>query len=140
MLTGEYRHSVDAKKRIFIPAKHREELGTSFIVTKDMRGSRLRVFSLSAWEEYLAPIRKMDRRTQESIFRFLHKDAISAEPDSQGRIVLSQSLMDYAKIVKDAVVVGCYDCAEIWAAEEYEKESAAEDVDSLRAELEKLGL
>ena len=140
MLTGEYRHSVDAKKRIFIPAKHREELGTSFIIAKDLRGPRLKIFSLSGWEEYIAPIRKMERKTAEAILRALHKDAISAEPDSQGRVVLSQVLMDHAHITKDAVIVGCYDCAEIWSAEEYEAETATEDIDALREELEKLGL
>ena len=36
MLTGEYRHSIDAKKRLFIPAKHREELGTTFMTLEGL--------------------------------------------------------------------------------------------------------
>ena len=61
MLTGEYRHSVDPKNRLFIPAKHREELGPSFMIVKDVRGPRLKVFSMEAWEAYIAPIRKQEK-------------------------------------------------------------------------------
>ena len=46
MLTGEFRHSVDSKKRIFVPAKLRDELGPCFIVARDIRGPRLKVYSL----------------------------------------------------------------------------------------------
>lgn len=140
MLTGEYRHSLDAKKRIFIPVKHREELGTSFIITIDVRGPRLKVFSLEGWEAYIAPLRQMERKQYERVMRALHKDAITAEPDAQGRVVLSQALIDHAHIKKDAVIVGCSDCAEIWASEIYEEEMAKENIDDLRAELERLGL
>ena len=49
MLTGEYRHSVDAKNRLFIPAKHREELGEELIVARDIRTQMLKVFSLEGW-------------------------------------------------------------------------------------------
>lgn len=140
MLTGEYKHSVDTKKRIFIPAKHREELGSSFIIARDVRAPRLKIFSLSGWEEYIAPIRQQDRRVAEQVLRFLHKDAITAEPDAQGRVVLSQSLLEYAQITKDAVIIGCADYAEIWASELYEAEMASEDIDELRNALEALGL
>ncbi len=140
MLTGEYRHSVDPKNRLFIPAKHREELGPSFMIVKDVRGPRLKVFSMDAWEAYIAPIRKQERRLAESALRFLHKDAVTAEPDSQGRVLLTPGLLAYAGITKEAVVVGCADYCEIWSAERYEAEVSGEDPELLRAELEKLGL
>ena len=79
MLTGEYRHSVDAKNRLFIPAKHREELGTSFVIVKDVRGPRLKVFSMQAWEAYLEPIKHQDRKIVDQLMRFLHSTAIYAE-------------------------------------------------------------
>ena len=72
--------------------------------------------------------------------RFLHRDAVSAEPDSQGRVVLSPALLAYAGITKEAVVVGCSDYAEIWAADAYDQEMAVENADALRAQLELLGL
>lgn len=140
MLTGEYRHSLDPKKRLFIPAKQREELGTSFMIVRDLRGPRLKVYSAEAWEAFLAPIRQQERKLAEATMRFLHRDAVLAEPDSQGRVVLTPALVAYAGITKEAVVVGCGDYAEIWAAETYDAAMNEEDPESLCAALEALGL
>lgn len=140
MLTGEYRHSLDPKKRLFIPAKQREELGTSFMIVRDLRGPRLKVYSAEAWEAFLAPIRQQERKLAEATLRFLHRDAVLAEPDSQGRVVLTPALVAYAGITKEAVVVGCGDYAEIWAAETYDAAMSEEDPEALCAALEALGL
>ncbi len=140
MFTGEYEHSVDSKNRIFVPAKFREELGASFIVSRDMRGERLKVFSLDGWEEYIAPIREQERKVSEKALRYLHRNAIQVSPDTQGRIVLTRELLAYAKIEKNAVVVGCSTYAEIWSAENWAAELDAESADDIRAELERFGL
>lgn len=140
MLTGEYRHGVDPKKRLFIPAKQREELGSSFMIVRDFRGPRLKMYSMEEWEAYIAPIKQQERKVAEAAMRFLHRDAVAAEPDSQGRVVLTAGLLEYAGITKDAVIVGCGDYAEIWAAEIYDVEMAAEDPAALCASLEGLGL
>ena len=72
--------------------------------------------------------------------RFLHRDAVQAEPDAQGRVTLTAALVAYAGITKEAVVVGCGDYAEIWAAEAYDAAMAEEDPEALCAALEALGL
>ena len=140
MLTGEYKHALDPKKRLFIPAKHRDELGSSFMIVRDMRESCLKVHSLESWQAFVEPIKKMPRAQSEKIMRFLHSDALTAEPDSQGRVVLSNSLIEHAKIVKDVIVVGCGGYVEIWAAEEYERVMNEENMDEMLAALEALGL
>ncbi len=140
MLTGEYRHAIDPKKRLFIPAKHREVLGTSFIIVRDIRESCLKVYSEENWQAFIAPIKQMKRADSEKILRFLYRDAVTAEPDSQGRVVLNGTLIEHAKILKDAVVVGCGDYAEIWSAEEYARIVTDEDADELRDALEAMGL
>ncbi len=140
MLTGEYRHSLDPKKRLFIPAKQRTELGTSFMIVKDIRGARLKVFSMEEWQKYIKPIQAQERKLAEATMRFLHSDAIEAEPDSQGRVVLTPGLIAYAGITKEAVFVGCGDFAEIWSAEAYDKEKSLIDPATLLASLEALGL
>ncbi len=136
MLTGEYRHSIDPKNRLFIPAKQREELGSSFMIVRDLRGPRLRIYSLEEWEAFIAPIRQQKRAVAEPTMRFLHRDAILAEPDSQGRVVLTPALVKYAEITKEVAIVGCGDFAEIWAAESYEAEMANEDPAALCALLD----
>lgn len=140
MLTGEFRHSVDAKNRLFIPAKHREELGEELIVARDIRAQVLKVFSLEGWNEYIAPIKKQERRVAEPALRYLHRNAAKVTPDSQGRILLPQALLDFAQIEKNAVVVGNCDCVEIWSEALYEAEIENENRDDLRAKLELLGL
>ncbi len=140
MLTGEYRHSIDPKKRLFIPAKQREELGSSFMIVRDVRGPRLKIYSLEAWEKYLEPIQKLERKVAEQTMRFLHRDAVTAEPDAQGRVMLSPGLVQYAGITKDAVILGCGYYAEIWAAEAYDASVEEENPAELCALLESLGL
>jgi len=140
MFTGEYEHSVDTKNRIFVPAKFREELGESFIISRDLRGPRLKIFSLSGWEAYIAPIMEQERRISEKAMRYLHRNAVQVSPDSQGRVVLTRDLLAYAEIEKSAVIVGCSTYAEIWSAENWSAELLGESADDIRAELERFGL
>ncbi len=140
MLCGEFKHNIDAKKRFFIPAKMRDELGTSFVVVKSLREKCLKMYSLQGWESYLAPIREQNRNLAERALRFLNSSMMQAEPDSQGRIVLAQDLLSYAGIEKSAVVVGCGDYAEIWSEDSYSKLKEDEDVSEMVEELESFGL
>ncbi len=140
MFTGEYEHNVDSKNRIFVPARFRDELGESFIVSRDMRGARLKIFSLEGWESYIAPIKEQERKISEKALRYLHRNAVQVSPDSQGRIVLTKELLSYAEIEKNAVIVGCSDYAEIWSAENWHDELEGESADDIRAELECFGL
>lgn len=140
MLSSEFRHSLDAKNRLFIPAKHREELGESFMVVKSIRERCLKVYSMAEWEEYISPITKMDRKDSEAILRALHRDAAQVSPDSQGRIVVPAALAAHAELTKGAVIIGCGKYAEIWSEETYETMVAAEDLASMKELLESYGL
>ena len=143
MLSGEFRHNIDPKNRLFIPAKHREELtlgNECFMVAKSIRENCLKVYSMSEWEEYISPIRKMERKDSERILRARHKDAAQVSPDSQGRIVLPPTLVQYAGIVKGAVIVGCGAYGEIWAEEAYEAMLEEENLEGMKELLESYGL
>lgn len=140
MLTGEFRHNLDPKNRLFIPAKMRDELGESFVVTKSLRNKCLTVYSLAEWDAYMAPLMQQNRKLQEKAIRFLNASASESVPDSQGRVVLPKALIDYAGLDKGVVIVGCYHYAEIWAETDYDKIKDDEDVDGMIAELESLGL
>ncbi len=143
MLSGEFKHGIDPKNRLFIPAKHREELiaqADSFMVAKSIRENCLKVYSMSEWEAYISPITKMERRDAERILRALHRDAAQVTPDSQGRIVLPVSLIQYAGITKGAVIVGCGTYSEIWAEESYESMVEEENLEGMKDLLESYGL
>lgn len=140
MLSGEFKHNIDAKNRLFIPAKHREELGESFMVAKSVRENCLKVYSLEEWERYIEPIVKMERKNSEAILRALHRNASQVSPDAQGRIILPPALVSYAAIEKGAVVVGCGKYAEIWSEEAYEAMVGDEDMADMKELLESYGL
>ena len=140
MLSNNFKHNVDSKNRLFVPAKYREELGETFVVSQSIRGNYLKIYSHAEWEKYIAPIKLLPRKTSEEALRFLIGNSIEVSPDGQGRIVLPQSMLQFASIVKGTVIIGCGDYAEIWAEESYENNQAEQDMEALRAALEDCGL
>ena len=140
MFTGEHYHTLDTKGRIAMPSKLREELGESFMIVRSIRENCLQVYSMEEWEKYIEPITKMDRRDSERILRALHRNAVNVSADTQGRVVLSPSLVEHAQITKGAVIVGCGTYAEIWSEEIYEKSLEEEDLEDIKSVLESFGL
>lgn len=128
-LCGEFKHAVDAKNRLFIPAKHREQFGETVMVVRDLDNKCLLVYSLSEWDKYRETVlEKVPSTKRRDVNRFLFRNSLEAGYDSQGRILLTPTLCDHAEISKGtAVIVGCGDYAEIWNEENYEKKVASED-------------
>ena len=140
MLSNNFKHNVDAKNRLFVPSKYREELGESFVVSQSIRGNYLKIYSHEEWENYIAPIKLLPRKTSEEALRFLIGNSIEVSPDSQGRIILPPSMLQFASITKGTVIIGCGDYAEIWAEESYENNQAEQDMEAMRQALEDCGL
>ena len=118
MLIGEYRHNIDDKGRIIIPAKFREEIGMKFVVTRGLDGC-LFVYAMDNWNKIVSklqtlPFTKKDART---FMRFFLSGATVCEFDKQGRINLTNSLILYAGIQKECTIIGVNDRLEIWASE-----------------------
>lgn len=121
MLIGEYRHNLDEKGRLIIPAKFREEIGNSFIVTKGLDGC-LFVYSLAEWDKIMTKLKTLSFTKKDArIFtRFFLASASVCEFDRQGRINLVNTLTLYAGIKKECVIIGVNDRLEIWALDKYE--------------------
>ena len=120
MLIGEYHHNIDEKGRLIIPAKFREEIGNSFVVTKGLDGC-LFVYSLVEWEKIVnklktLPFTKKDART---FSRFFLASATVCEFDRQGRINLMNSLTLYAGLKKECAIIGVNDRLEIWDLDKF---------------------
>ncbi len=139
-MLGSFGHNIDAKNRIFIPAKFREFLGESFVIFKSLRDNCIRVVSDEGWEEYIEPIQKLPREVSEDVMQMLTDDAASVTPDSQGRIIIPQSLLDKTGITKSATVVGRGPYVEIWAEEVYAAKQAKRDPAALLEQLSRYGL
>ena len=129
-VTGQYQHTIDAKGRLFIPAKLREELGDTFYVTMGM-DSCLSIYSDASWARFTEKFESLPP---------LFANAAKCEPDAQGRIVLPQKLRAYAHLEKDVVVIGVSNRAEIWNAEKWAEIEAEElNPENLAAVMEELG-
>ena len=128
MFMGEYHHNVDTKGRLIVPAKFRDNLGESFVLTRGL-DQCLFGYPLDEWkiiEEKLKnlPLTKKDAR---AFTRFFFSGATECEIDKQGRINIATPLTNYAKLEKECVVLGVSNRIEIWNKEiweEYFNESA----------------
>jgi len=131
MLIGEYRHNLDEKGRLIIPAKFREEIGNSFIVTKGLDGC-LFVYSLAEWDKIMSKLKTLSftKKDARTFTRFFLASASVCEFDRQGRINLVNTLTLYAGIKKECVIIGVNDRLEIWAVDKYEN-LMAENIEQL---------
>ncbi len=136
-MKGEYQHSLDAKGRLFIPAKLREELGGCFVVTKGLDGC-LFVYAQEEWEQLENKINSLPMSKSRDLQRFFLSSAADVNPDKQGRILLPNTLRRYAKLEKDVTIIGVSRRAEIWSTqvwEEYNEKITAADVEQAMEEL-----
>lgn len=122
MFKGEYRHNLDSKNRIIIPAKLRSELGATFVVSKGLDGC-LSIYTNQEWERRINQILALPstKREVRMYIRSIAAKAIDAECDSMGRIQLSNALKEDAKLDKSCVIIGAGDHVEIWASDAWDK-------------------
>lgn len=121
MFMGEYQHSLDEKGRMIIPAKFRDSLGQSFVVTRGL-DQCLFVYPKDEWnvmEQKLKslPLMKSDAR---AFTRFFFSGATECDLDKQGRVNIPNNLRNHAKLDKDTVVIGVSNRVEIWSKELWE--------------------
>lgn len=143
MLLGEYSHNLDAKGRVSVPAKFREDLGHTFIVTKGLDNC-LFAYSKEEWktfEEKLKnlPLTNMNAR---NFIRFFFSGANECEIDKQGRINIPQNLREYASLSKDVYIIGVSTRVEIWDKEKWDNYTSPEnmDLDEIASQMSNLGI
>lgn len=142
MFTGEYRHAVDDKGRVAVPVRFRAELATGAVVSKWIDGC-LAIHPRSEWERLAAragqlPLTDASART---FRRFLYGAAFEFDLDRQGRLVVPQTLRDFAGLETDVVVVGSGERIELWGPDRWAAYSAEMDApDVLAQHLQGLGI
>lgn len=143
MLIGEYEHSLDAKGRLIMPAKIREDIGEKFIVTKGLDGC-LFGFSQNEWtnfEEKLKTLPLTNKNARDFV-RFFLSGAIECEIDKQGRFLITSNLREYAKLEKDTVIIGVGTRIEIWDKEKWKSYNSDENIsaDEIAENMTMLGI
>lgn len=143
MLIGEYEHSIDAKGRLIMPAKLRDDIGEKFIITKGLDGC-LFGFSQKEWanfEEKLKTLPLTSKNARDFV-RFFLSGAIECEIDKQGRFLIAGNLRQYAHMDKEIVIIGVGTRIEIWNREEWKKYNSSENIsaDSIAENMTILGI
>ena len=141
MFMGEYNHSVDAKGRLIVPSKLREQLGNEFVVTKGLDGC-LFVYSQEEWKRIEESLREKPLTSKDArkFMRFFFAGAANGEVDKQGRILLPANLREYAGIDKEVVSVGVFSRVEIWSKERYLENNDFDDMDEIAEHMAELGI
>ncbi|HWK24239.1 MAG TPA: division/cell wall cluster transcriptional repressor MraZ [Ureibacillus sp.] len=121
MFMGEYQHSVDAKGRLIIPSKFREDLGNTFVITRGLDNC-LFGYPMDEWRKLEEKLKElpMTKKDARAFARFFFSGATEVEIDKQGRINIPATLTSYAKLEKECVILGVSSKIEIWAKESWE--------------------
>lgn len=122
MFIGEHQHTIDEKGRLFMPARFREGLGESFVVTKGLDNC-LWAYPRDEWSVIEAKMKALPftQANARAFVRFFFSGATECTLDRQGRVLIPNNLREYARLNRDAVVSGVSTRVEIWAKEEWER-------------------
>ena len=141
MFMGEYSHTIDAKGRLIIPAKFRDELGEDFVLTKGLDGC-LSIYpnnECKDFEEKLKALPHNDKNAR-AFVRFFVSSATQCELDKQGRILVPVTLREFAGLSKDVVLTGNLTRIEIWSKEKWMENSNCEDMDAIAEGMQAMGI
>ena len=138
MLFGEYKHTLDSKNRLFIPAKHREVLGPTFVITRNV-DKCLSVYSMEEWTRLSEKLHALPEMQARDVVRFIHAKAADVQPDAQGRVIIPSELVAFAGLDKTTYIIGCDNHAEIWSEERWAARNTDEEISRIEGIMLALG-
>ncbi len=121
MFSGMSNHSVDAKGRIVLPAKFREELGDSFYIARGFGNACIQAMSREQFDAVSAKIMALPADKAMALQYTFTATAVEVSPNASGRVMLPQTLREFAGIEGDALVIGMTNRIEIWSAQRFEQ-------------------
>lgn len=143
MLIGEYKHTLDPKKRLSLPSKWRKELGKKLVVTRGLDNC-LFVYPLKEWQRITdkigqLPLGQADTR---GFNRFFLSGAVEVEVDSVGRILVPDFLKEFGHLDNRVVLAGIHDRVEIWDEKKWDeyKHRIESQADALAEKLGEIGV
>ena len=136
---GSYSHSLDSKKRVFIPAKYRDDLGDEFYITRTL-GQYLSIYTADDWAAYVDKIERLPESVAEEIQDYILGAAQKCVPDASGRIILEDRLIKQAGIEKNIVFVGAGKQIRIWSEEAWAEREKKRDYGKMRDIMSQYGL
>jgi MraZ protein len=142
MLIGEYKHTLDDKKRISLPSKFRREVGKKVVVTRGLDGC-LFLYPIKEWQEISKKIGElgMGQADRRGFNRFMLAGASEIDVDSVGRILIPEHLRSFASITSKVVFAGVYNRVEVWNEDSWEsyKDKVVKGADDMAEKLGDVG-
>ncbi len=119
---GRFRHTIDAKGRLIVPSRMRDELAGDKVVLSWWFEDCIAIWSEAGWEEIENRLRSIGQSgsAARKIVRKVAGSASAEEVDKQGRVMVPHTLRDEAGITRDALIVGALSHGEIWDPARYE--------------------
>ncbi len=143
MLIGEYEHSLDAKGRLIMPAKLREDMGEKFVITKGLDGC-LFGFSQNEWANFESKLKTLPltQKNARNFVRFFLSGAMECEIDKQGRFLIASNLRESGALEKEVVIIGVGTRIELWNKEKWQQYSSEENnsADDIAENMDMLGI
>lgn len=115
MFIGEYKHTLDKKKRVALPARFRRELGKRITITHGFDNC-LFIYPTSGWKRFSEKLESLSLGQSDTrgINRFIFGGAVEIDIDSLGRILIPDFLKEFAGLKTKVVIVGVQNRVEIW--------------------------
>lgn len=119
MLVGKAQNTIDASGRIIFPAGFRKEMGEKIYLSKALFDNCLCAYSEEEWKNVCDSLKKFPRAKVRQVESWLFGSACTLTPDKQGRVFISNELIEHAGLRQDVVFVGMGSRVEVWDAEKY---------------------
>jgi len=143
MLIGEYQHTLDAKKRLAIPARVRKSFGDRAIITRGLNNC-LFLYPMEQWQKLTEKLDQLSvgQGDTRSFSRLMFSGAMEVELDTLGRVLVPDYLKSYAGLSQRVVIIGVSDRLEVWDEERWNgyKQDAEKNTDMIAEKLGELGL
>ena len=140
MLYGRYEHTMDAKNRVFLPAKFKESLGNNFKITYNRITNKcILVYSNEEWERLEKEVAALPRVKHEVFIREIFSNTVDVQLDAQGRMVVPQFLKDSAELQKNVLFLGVGTHLEIWSPDVLEEKNSTVNVEELKSFMMEIG-
>ncbi|HAM87920.1 MAG: Protein MraZ [Candidatus Falkowbacteria bacterium GW2011_GWC2_38_22] len=143
MFIGEYKHNLDSKGRLAVPAKFRSLLDSGAVVTRGLDNC-LFLYPKAEWQKIAEKLANLpiSQAKARAFSRLMLAGAMDVDFDSQGRITLPEYLRKFCGLEKNTIIAGLYDRLEIWDEEKWNKykEGAENESTEIAEALGELGV
>ncbi len=143
MLIGQYKHDLDPKKRLTLPSKWRSTLGKKIVLTNGLDSS-LFIFTLKEWNKVAEKLSQTSfgNKNTRDFNRFILANAFETDVDASGRIVIPDTLKEFACLKEKVILAGMYSRVEIWDETTWNNftNKVRKEADALASSLSEIGI